>query len=142
MRTVVSGRFELGVSADQAIGFLTPEGERGWVADWDPTYPAGHPSQAAGTVFLTQNQGTETVWLIHHIDRDDHTALYARITPGHHAGTVHIRCEDIDHNRCAVAVTYDMTLLPGGEPAHLDVYEDARFEQMMDQWEQAITEII
>jgi hypothetical protein len=28
MRRVVSGRFELGVSAEEAIDFFTPEGER------------------------------------------------------------------------------------------------------------------
>ena len=93
MRRVVSGHFELTVPAKEAIGFFTPEGEKDWVPGWNPTYPAGEPSEKPGTVFITDVGGMHTIWLIQEIDRSGCTAGYSRVTPNHHAGTVKISCD-------------------------------------------------
>jgi hypothetical protein len=139
MRRVVSGQFELSLSAEKAFGFFTPEGEKEWVPGWIPAYPAGEPSETPGTVFTTNVGDADTVWLIQEIDRVGCTAGYSRVTPGHHAGTVHVSCEDISDGRSVVSVTYDMSVLPGGDPAALDAYDDASFKAMMNDWSQAVS---
>ena len=44
MRLHASGQFVVAQPAGRAIDLFTPEGERAWAPDWDPTYPAGQPS--------------------------------------------------------------------------------------------------
>jgi len=139
MRRVVSGQFELNLPAEKAIGLFTPEGEKDWVPGWSPTYPAGEPSETPGTVFTTDVAGVDTIWLIQGIDRGGCTALYSRVTPGHHAGTVQVSCDDTSDGGCVVSVTYDMSLLPGSDPGGLDAYDDAPFEEMMNEWSGAVS---
>jgi hypothetical protein len=116
LRSQTSGQFRLPVSATEAIDFFTPEGERSWAPGWDPTYPAREVSETPGTVFITQHGDTEIFWVVVKIDRETNTSAYSRITPGHHAGTVSVNCVDAQEGGCVVHVTYDMTLLPGGDP--------------------------
>ena len=61
MQTTIecSGRVRVPLSPDAAIHLFTPEGERDWVAGWDPTYPAG-ADLAPGLVFET---GPTTTWV-------------------------------------------------------------------------------
>lgn len=141
MRTVVSGHFAVALPASQAIGLFTPEGERQWVPEWNPIYAAGHESEDAGTVFTTEMGDAITIWLILEIDRITCTSGYSRVTPGHHAGTVRVRCTDTDTGVCAVSVTYDMTLLPGSDPHGLDSYSEDPFDAMMREWASAITSL-
>lgn len=134
MRRVVSGSFELSISAEEAIDFFTPEGEREWVPGWDPVYAGGEPTESPGTVFVTDTHGVDTIWLIQLIDRKDCSAAYARVTPGHHAGTVRVDCADRQEGGCSVSVTYEMSLLPGVVAAALDAYNDESFQAMIDHW--------
>ena len=138
MRRVVSGGFELGVPAEAAIHYFTPEGERAWAPGWNPIYVDGQLSEAPGTVFVTDAHGVDTIWLIHRIDRVACSAAYARVTPGHHAGTVHVQVANRGSEGCWVAVAYDMSLLPGADPAVMDAYDDEAFEAMMTHWAQAV----
>ncbi len=141
-RRVTHGEFMLPVSASDAIGFFTPEGERDWVPGWDPLYPEGEPSEVPGTVFTTAHGHVQIVWVVHHIDRLECSASYSRITAGHHAGTVHIRCIDRPGSRCTVTVEYDMSALPGSDPGVLDAYDDESFSAMMDTWSTDVSLII
>jgi hypothetical protein len=136
-RQVATGQFALPMPATEAIGWFTPEGERDWVPGWDPVYAAGRPSETAGTVFVTDVDATPTIWVIHAIDRDRHEAAYARVTPGHHAGAVRVRCAAADGG-CLVSVRYDMTLLSGADPTALYRYSDQAFADTMQEWSHAI----
>lgn len=141
MKRVVSGQFDVPIPADEAIGLFTPEGERAWAAGWNPAYPAGEASESNGTVFTTEAGGVETIWVVHRINRRGYVATYSRVTPGHHAGTVKVQCVDQDDDDgCVVTVTYDMTLLPGGDPTDLDAYDDPSFAAMMQDWARRLTE--
>jgi len=138
-RRRASGHFELPIRAADAINFFTPEGERIWVPGWNPTYPAGAVSEDPGTVFITSHTGVETVWLVVEIDRTRHASAYARITVGHHAGTVRVRCDDQPGDRCVVTVEYDMTALASHHPGILDAYSDDSFAAMMNEWAAGVT---
>ena len=139
MRRKASGHFGLSIPAADAIDFFTPEGERSWAPGWDPTYPSGEPSETAGTVFITEHGDTKTVWVIEKIDRTANTSAYSRTTPGHHAGTVRVRCEDRCDGHSVVSVEYDMTALTPDHAHALDAYNDERFEAMMKEWATRVT---
>jgi hypothetical protein len=136
MRHAARGSFGLDVPAREAIGMFTPEGERAWAPGWDPEYAAGI-SESPGTVFTTQG-GAETIWVVLEIDRVGCRAAYARVTPGQHAGTVRVHCADADEGNCTVSVTYDMTVLPEGDPDGLSAYEEGPFDMMMLHWADAV----
>lgn len=139
MRRIASGHFELPIPASEAIGFFTPEGERSWAPGWDPTYPSGEPSETPGTVFVTSHGDIATVWVIEAVDRTAHTSAYSRTAPGHHAGTVRVRCDDQPNSHCVVSVEYDMTALTPDHAQVLDAYNDEHFEAMMKEWATRVT---
>lgn len=142
MRRTVTGQFELPIPATEAINYFTPEGERSWVHGWNPTYPAGEPAETDGTVFVTRHADTETVWVIDNVDRTECTSAYSRITVGHHAGIVRVRCDDRPDGQCLVTVNYDMTSLAPQHPELLDVYNESSFKAMMNEWASGVTAIL
>ncbi len=142
MRCIASGEFGVALPAGEAIEFFTPEGERDWVPEWQPVYPSGEPGEKPGTVFTTDVAGVHTIWVILEIDRVGGTAAYARVTPGHHAGTVRVRCSNVADGGCVAMVSYDMSLLPGADPFDLDPYRIDAFETMMSEWATAIRRIV
>ncbi len=119
---------------------FTPEGEREWVPDWDPRYPAGQPSEEPGTVFRTTADGVTSIWVILELDRTDHRASYARVTPGVHAGTVSVECADTRPGHCRVSVGYDLTTL--GNATALEPYRPEAFVDMMETWATLTTEYL
>ena len=142
MRSRATGQFELPIAAAEAIGLFTPEGERDWAPAWDPSYPEGTRSETPGTVFITSHGDQDTVWVIHHIDRDRFTSAYTRHNIGNWAGTVQVRCTDRGLDGCVVAVDYDTTVLPGGDPAILHHFEEASYGAMMVEWQTLITDAL
>jgi hypothetical protein len=140
MRLHSSGQFVVARPAAQAIDLFTPEGERVWAPGWDPTYPAGRPSEDPGTVFVTDSGGIETTWVVMEVDRQRATAAYVRTTPGRHAGIVRVACVDAEDGHCTATVTYDMTLL-GDDASALDAYAERNFERMMQEWSSAIAAV-
>ena len=142
MRRNVTGQFELPVTAAEAIGCFTPEGERTWVPGWDPIYPAGERTESPGTVFITADGDVETVWVIENIDRDAYVATYCRVTAGRHAGVVRVSCDDRPNDCCVVLVEYNMTTLRPDRPQVLDAYDDDAFFAMMNEWCARVTAIL
>ena len=138
-RIVATGRLELPLPAAEALWLFTPEGERAWVEGWSPIYSTGEPSERAGTVFVTRAHGAETTWVVIGIDRREHTAAYARLTPGHHAGTVRVRCQDLRPGYSRVMVEYDLTALEGSRPSALDGFREAPFAALIESWGTAIS---
>jgi hypothetical protein len=142
MRHDASGRFQLPLSAAEAIGLFTPEGERDWAPGWNPEYATGRPSEGAGTVFTTAAHGSQTIWVILEIDRASGSAGYARVTPGHHGGLVHVQCIDAGPGHSNVEVSYEMSLLGDRDASNFDAYAPERFPEMMDQWSEAILDYL
>ena len=141
-RRKATGQFELPVPAADAIFYFTPEGERPWAPGWDPTYPSGEATETPGTVFITVHGDTETFWVIENIDRRANMAAYSRVTPGQHAGTVRVRCDDQPGDTCMVTVEYDMTSLDPEDPHLLDHFEEESFAAMMEHWATAVSAVL
>ena len=142
IRRKATGRFELPIPAADAVDFFTPEGERRWVPGWSPIYPAIDASEDSGTVFITSHGDVETVWVIESIDRVRNRSSYARTTPGHHAGTVRVRCDDQPTGGCVVTVEYDMTSLAPDDPRALDAYGEDAFVSMMEEWSVGVADAL
>ena len=106
---------ELVVSAplERAFPLFTPEGERLWAPGWNPVhqFPADGTA-VAGAVFSTvDDEGRSTLWVIVDWQPERHHLRYARITPGHRAGTVEVDCRARDERSTIVRVTYELTSL-------------------------------
>jgi hypothetical protein len=118
--------------AGQAFHLFTPVGERLWAEGWDPSFPDGESGDggAPGTVFTTDAHGRHTIWVV--LDRRDDAIRYARITPGHLAGTVEVRLGE-----GAAEVTYDLTALTPDAVPELEAFA-AGYDAFMAEWERAI----
>jgi hypothetical protein len=102
--------------ADEAMALFTARGERRWVEDWDPEFPAGEPSEEGeGTVFVTRANGRSTYWVV----------------------AVEVRRRRSDARSTQVKVTYDLSALTAQGAAELDVFA-ARYDQEIGAWEAAI----
>jgi hypothetical protein len=125
--------------ADETLELFTPEGERRWVPDWDPHYlfRAGGGDEI-DSVFRTEHGSEETLWIVLEHDLEDHTAAYARLTPGSRLGTVTVDVEPIDETSCWVEVCYELTALTPAGNEVLRQFDDVAFRRMLDEWEQRI----
>jgi hypothetical protein len=118
------------------LDLFTPEGERTWVAGWDPSYPA--QAQAAdgsepGTVFQTAHSAHPGTWVV--ASRDPGRSIrYTRVIADQDAGTVSVTLD----SKTQVTVTYDLTALSDPAAAHLAQFE-ANYPQFLAHWEQAIS---
>jgi hypothetical protein len=119
------------VPADHAFHLFTPVGERIWAEGWNPVFPAGEQGDGAevGTVFTTDAHGRSTVWVV--IERGDDVIRYARVTPGHLAGTVDVRLRTDE-----AEVTYDLTALTAEAQHELERF--AAGPDFMAEWRSAI----
>ena len=116
-----TGTITVPLPPDQAIALFTPEGERAWVPHWDPQHHSD-------TVFTTHHA---TTWIA--LDAGPEAVRYARVRPGHHAGTVEVSCR-AEGTGTAATVTYDLTPLTDGA---LDDF-GAGYDAMLAEWERRI----
>jgi hypothetical protein len=118
---------------------FSPEGERAWVAGWDPDYlHPPHPSNAPGTIFRTTHQGEETLWLVLRYDPGTTTAEYARFTPASRLGTVRVQCREEAPGVTRVSVTYALTALTPAGNTMLDALTPPHYTAMLRDWREAI----
>src|SRR5688572_21215064 len=114
----LSGCLRVPAPLAEALVLFTPEGERGWVPEWEPEYL--HPLDGAcvtGLVFRTRHGGELTLWLVSQCDPESGAIDYVRITPDSRIGTVSIRCASIDGGT-ETTISYRLTALsPAGETA-------------------------
>lgn len=131
--------FHLPMPPAQALPYLTPEGERAWVAGWDPVplHAPGGSLSVAGAVFTTAADGEATLWLTLRVDFATGVAEYVRITPGNRLGTVHVRClPEGDGTR--VEVDYRLTALSEAGAAQLATVTPEAFARTIAGWKTKI----
>lgn len=119
--------------------FFTPAGEELWVDGWRPTYlspDSGHTEQ--GMIFTTGTGRDHTIWCLTDFDQSRHYSRYSRVTPESRAGTVEIRCTEIDHTHTGVEVTYVLTALSDEGNVALSTFEGDSYRQMIEGWKHAI----
>ena len=78
-QVVREGSFELDTSADKALLFFTPEGERAWVKGWDPKPlypPQANVAFKTNAVFRVDQDQERSLWTIVDADLQEHIAEY------------------------------------------------------------------
>ena len=133
------GMIELPIPAAEAFYYFTPEGERGWAADWDPSPIFPHDGSLRDeAVFRTAAHGEETVWMLLRHAPEAGEMTYLRLTPGSRVGVVTVSCRDSGDGRSITQMEYRMTALSEHGNHYLTEMSEERFEQYMRTWEEAI----
>ncbi|MFN8548169.1 MAG: hypothetical protein U0527_09470 [Candidatus Eisenbacteria bacterium] len=137
------GTITIELPAAQAFYYFTPEGERGWAADWDPKsiFPADG-SLRDETVFTTAAHGEETVWMLLRHAPEAGEMTYIRLTPGSRLGVVTVKIRDAAPGRSVTEMEYRMTALTEHGHHYLEQMTEQRFEQYMREWEAAIGKVV
>jgi hypothetical protein len=127
-------RFE--ASVDRVFHLFTPEGERAWVAGWDPQYlPSQRRALEPGAVFTTSVGEELTLWLVARFDAAAHEVAYARVVPGSRMGLVSVSCTATADGATDVTVTYDLTALSEDGNVLLRRIAAGGHSDMMRRWE-------
>ncbi len=137
----ISGTIRIAAPPAAAFRFFTPDGERAYVAGWEPEYL--HPADGTlreGLTFRTRHGGEETLWLVSHL-AEPRAADYVRVTPGSRIGVVSVRLDPAAGSASDVTVTYRLTsLAPAGDAV---VGEFARtFPEFLAGWERSINGLL
>jgi hypothetical protein len=126
------GRLTLRAGLADVVPLFTAEGERRWVAGWEPRFPLPDHVHERGEVWTTTATAGTTVWVT--ADRRVDGVLLARVTPDVAAGLVEVTCRPGLDGSTDVDVAYDVTALSdrGREVvAHL---RDG-FDEMLATWQ-------
>jgi hypothetical protein len=133
----LSGRIRVALPPGEAFRLFTPRGEQDWAHGWHPRFPAPAPDDTVpGTVFETSAHGQHTTWLVTDCQPGKHIS-YARVTPGHQAGTVTVTISPIGQHS-EVEVTYQLTALTGPAGDKLREFADG-YPAYLQSWQDAIT---
>jgi hypothetical protein len=144
-QVVREGSFELDTSADRALLFFTPEGERVWVKGWDPK-PV-YPPQAgvvfkANSVFRVDQEGEHSLWTIVEADLQAHVAEYIYMVEGERLSRVRVQIEPLSEQHCRVRVHYVHTATSEkGLRFVASVTEESYAQKMLD-WHRVVSAAI
>ncbi|MBA3677177.1 MAG: SRPBCC family protein [Sphingosinicella sp.] len=131
------GHFLLNLPAEAAFNLFTAEGERTWVPGWNPVILGDIP-QERGLIFLTGTGEEFTIWTVLETDPEAMRLSYSRVTPASRAALVSVSLAP-DGEGCRVDVGYDITALSPDAASSLDAYSETKFQQMMGDWRDLIT---
>jgi hypothetical protein len=136
----LTGRLRVALPPAEAFALFTPRGERDWADGWEPRFPAAAPDDTEpGTVFETAAHGTHTTWLV--TERKSGSRIgYARVTPGHQAGTVTVDLAAAGDGS-DVEVTYLLTALSEAAGPQLAAFADG-YAAYLQSWEDEIAALL
>ena len=141
LRTRQRGGFVLPLPRAEAFELFTAEGERRWVAGWDPVILSECGATRPGAVFLTDHGSEHTIWRVLEADRAAGRLAYSRVSPGRRAGTVEVGLV-ADGDGTRVEVAYDITSLGADGDDLVRSMDAGGFRRMIDEWERLIGEAL
>ena len=103
------GRLTLHGTPADVVPLFTAEGERRWVAGWQPWFPLPDHVHERGEVWTTAAPVGTTIWVT--AERRADGVLLARVTPDVAAGLVEVTCRAGLDGTTDVEVSYDVTAL-------------------------------
>ena len=135
-----TGSFELDMTPDEALPLFTAPGEKLWISAWDPVVLNGDGYEK-GTVFVTDNHGHTTYWLVTDYDTNAKHAQYVRVTPDADTGTVDVSITSNGKGGATVNVVYQLTALsPAGNENLKESFSGPNYAEMMEQWRSMIND--
>ena len=145
----VSATLRVAAPPEDAFKFFTPDGERLYVAGWEPEYL--HPSDGAlveGLTFRTNHGGEQTIWLVSKCDAAAGAIDYVRVTPDSRIGIVTVRLVSVgpegsqpDTAAADVTVGYRLTSLSDAGDRKLEAFA-ATFQEQIAAWQRAINALL
>jgi len=102
-------------------------------------YPAPANAEGPGAVFTVSHGEKTSVWIV--VDQDQRSIRYARVEPGHSAGTVRVAVLNAGASETRLRVSYEMTAL-GPEGADWLEGFVAGFDDYIAHWSSAIAAAI
>jgi hypothetical protein len=135
-----SGNFELACDADTAFPLFSPEGERHWVAGWNPTPVFPDTIEfACDTVFRTGSGDEEAVWTIIEADWQTHRAEYVRVASQSHSARIVVKVEPLEAGRSKATVTYTITAFGKNSADLLAAFAEEAYATKMHDWQKQIS---
>jgi hypothetical protein len=144
-QVIREGSFELDISADDAIGSFTPEGERARVKDWNPK-PV-YPPQATvafetNTVFRVDEDDEHSLWTILDADFAKHVAEYVYVVDGQRVSRLRVKIEPLSAERCRAQVHYVHTATSEKGLQFVASVTEEAFAQKMRDWQRLVSAAI
>ncbi len=139
------GSFELDASADRALQFFTPEGERAWVNDWNPkpVYPPQADVAFQANAVFRVDEGTErSLWTIVEANLQAHRAEYVYVVEGERLSRVRVEIEPLGAKQCRVRVRYVHTATSERGQQFLTSVTEEAFAQKMRDWQRMVSAAI
>jgi hypothetical protein len=144
-QVVREGSFELDTSADKALLFFTPEGERAWVKGWDPK--SMYPPQAdvafkTNAVFRVDQDEERSLWTIVEADLQKHIAEYIYVVEGERLSRVRVQIQSLDEKHCRVQVRYVHTATSEKGLLFVASVTEEAYAQKMQSWQRMVSAAI
>ena len=135
-----TGSFELDMTPEEALPLFTAPGEKLWISIWDPVVLNGDGYEK-GTVFVTNNHGHTTYWLVTDYDTKAKHAQYVRVTPEANTGTVDVSITANGRSGATINVAYQLTgLSPAGNSELEKSFGESNYAEMMEEWRTMIND--
>ena len=134
-----TGGFAMAVPVSRAFPLFSAEGERRWVAGWDPRFfsPAG-PQAREGLVFQTTKKDVGiATWIQTRHEPAKGVASFVYVIPNHHVAMVDVRVAADGERGSRASVRYRMTSLSAGADDFVRAFGTA-FDGFMVHWRHAI----
>lgn len=137
------GGFELACSADTAFPLFSPEGERLWIKEWNPTpiFPDTIEFRR-DTVFRQGTGDGDAIWTIVDTDWKSHRAEYVRTAPASHAAHIVVKVDPAGPERCYVNAAFTVTAFAEHGYALLESFSENGYSAKMKAWQRQITEYL
>lgn len=142
---VREGSFELNTTADKALQFFTPEGERAWVDGWDPqpVYPAQKAvAFETNAVFRLGHGNEQSIWTILKASAEEHVAEYVYVVEGERVSRVRVEIEPLAGGRCRVHVRYVHTAISEKGMNFISTVTEEAYVRKMGDWQRMVSAVI
>ena len=117
---------------------LCPEREADWVPGWQYRLIYSQSGFAeAGCIFITQENGSDTTWVVTEYDPANFRIAFVWITPGTMTARIHISLERFE-SIAKAHIQYTYTALSPHGNEELEPYNAPWFREKMQGWEAAI----
>ena len=133
-----TGVVRMALSAPEAFPLFDAEGERRWVAGWDPWYV--HPAESGvgeGAVFQTRKDAGIATWVQTRHDPAGGLASFVYVLADHHVAMVDVGVSPDGDGRSRASVKYRMTSLSSDADDFVREFAEG-FDDFMVHWEEAI----
>jgi hypothetical protein len=144
-QVALEGSFELDTSADKALLFFTPQGEKAWVKGWNPE-PVYPPQTEVvfqtNAVFRVNEDSEHSLWTIVEANFERHVAEYVYVVEGVRLSRVRVDVEPRGANRSRVRVHYVHTATSEKGIQFLASVTEQAFAQKMLSWQRMVSAVI